>query len=187
MTRSMERMLRRIINVASIIMIIAASALLFCSVIKPNLVITLPSEQEFHATSTSTSEPQKLDARYERLAKTKMSKSVIAKTEAVAKPSAPDLSTLIRLKGIMSYGDPKDNEAIIELIRTGQVKTFKAGETILELNATILQVDSVVTVKYDDKTIKLEVKNTNTAERGSIAQPAGMEEFLAGTGAPTRK
>ncbi len=101
------------------------------------------------------------------------------KVEVVVNPPVPELATLIRVKGIMAYGDPKDNEAIIEIIRINQTKTYRIGETVHETNAVITAIDKGVTFTYDGQTTRLEIKANERVDYRPIATPGEKPDLFA--------
>ncbi|HYG77640.1 MAG TPA: hypothetical protein VEK08_21725 [Planctomycetota bacterium] len=93
-----------------------------------------------------------------------MTRTVVPRIEVAPKPPAPNLASLLRVKGIMDFGKSQSNEAIIEILRVNQTRSFKVGETVPDAGATITKIDSAVTFAYDGKSVRLEVNATESAE-----------------------
>jgi len=122
----------------------------------------------------------------EKLAQTNMTRTVAPKAAASQKPVAPPLEALIRVKGIMDYGDPKTNEAIIEDLRSGQAQNYKAGDKLKDLDALVKQVDVAVTLEYDGKTIRMDTRGGERSEHKPVASPSGGTRTAAHEGTLTQ-
>ena len=109
-------------------------------------------------------------------------------------PTVPALSSLLKLKGITDYGNPKLNEALILVFeqggRGGETDFYKAGENVRGVNALVLQVGGDVLLRYDGRelVLKLNVDGDERAEGLPVAEPAGTEinSLLSATGKRTR-
>ncbi len=91
------------------------------------------------------------------------------------------LETLIRVKGIMDFGDPKSMEAIIETMRASRTANYKVGDTIESVGAVVTKIDSAVTFNYDGRSITLNVNSGEAAEApppaaGNVGLPVVAEE-----------
>ena len=172
MTRTLEAVLRRTLQLLACVMLLSAMVLLVYAFSSSRT----PSDGDIAAmespgTVQGGQKAPVLDAKIERLAESRLNKTIIAaKTEAPPKPPAAPLASLIRVKGIMDFGDPKNNEAIIEHIKSTQTKSYRAGETLQDVGAVIVHIDSGVTFKYDGKDIRL---NVNSEESAEIPPTAG--------------
>ena len=179
MNRSSERLVERIFKVTSVACIAGAAALVAISV-KDRGTSEVLSPEAGQTTSSGKSEPVKVDPKVSRLSGVKMSKTIIPKSTTAVQPPAPELHTLIRVKCIMDFGDPKKNEAVIESLRTRQSKAYKAGDTIADVNATITEIGETVTFSYDGKVLKMDMRINERAESLPIATPNGPAPLAAG-------
>jgi hypothetical protein len=107
----------------------------------------------------------------DQLARAKMTRTVAPKASSTAKPPTPALDTLIRVKGIMDFGDSKSNEAIIEDVKSGRSQNYHVGEQVRGTEAVITQIDSGVTFKYDGKSVRLEMRGNERSESKPMASP----------------
>lgn len=169
MSRKFEMLCRRCLGVLSFACVIASAALLAHVFFVP-VTVPVPELRVAAATQNTHASLENADARAAQLSGVKMSKTLITTTAGNGKP-VPELGMLIRLVGVLSYGDPKDNEALIEILRTKQTRSYRAGDTIPEINATITRIDSAVILEYNGKQARLEVRNDERAESGQIATP----------------
>jgi hypothetical protein len=83
---------------------------------------------------------------------------------------------LIAVKGIMDYGDPKENEALIELLRANRTLSCKAGQTMQEVNAQVVKIEKAVTFKYDGKNVVLGIRDQAGSASGDLAAPPEPSE-----------
>ena len=156
MTRGLERLLRRVLTVLAYGLVLGGAVLCVDVFLSP----PVPAAVEFSLPEVagpkgdSISQP---DPKIARLAATRMSKASAAKLDTPQKAPVPGLATLLRVKGIMDYGDPKNNEAIIEIVRANKTANFRVGDTIAEVNAVVTKVDTGVTFDYDGKSVRLNV------------------------------
>lgn len=174
MNRRAERILQRVFNVTACALLLGALALLAKIFVLPT---PSPCADEGYEPKLAAS-PDKsaqADGRVAKLSNVRMSRPITA--PLVAKTKAPPLETLIRVKGVFAYGDPKDNEALIEVIRSNQTRSYRVGETIPEINATVVKIDSSVTFQYDGKTLKLEIQNNQRADAGPMAVPSAPNDL----------
>lgn len=161
MTRRVEALLRRGLLLISVCMIGASIALAVKTFLSPTESTKIPTT----IVSAKAAEPAlQNDPKIAKLLSSKMNKTVVPRIEVVQKPAAPALSTLLRVKGIMDFGDPKTTEAIVEIIRANQIKTFKVNDTINEVGATITQIDAAVIFNYDGKSVRLSVNSAESAD-----------------------
>jgi type II secretory pathway component PulC len=108
------------------------------------------------------------------LAKQKMTRTIVKAPPAPPpKPAAPALNTLIRLTGVMDLGSTK--EAIIEIKKSKQSKSYREGAAIEDTGATIKNIQNSVLIDYDSKTFRLsvggEIEEVKTDPGGSPAAP----------------
>lgn len=129
MTNRMEKWLERLLNVATILLLVGGLALVYSALNAEEVVVEFKSSArpaEVHQ------EPSELsNEKIQLLAEKQMTRAVLPKVEAAPpKPPAPKLSSILKLKGIMDFGDPGSNEAILENLRTNQTRGYKAGQSI---------------------------------------------------------
>jgi hypothetical protein len=175
MNRQAERVLQRLVNASACVLLLGALVLLA----RMYLLSAPPSNLDTGFEPKFALSPEKTaqtDGRVAKLSNVRMSRPIATPSATKAK-AAPPLETLIRVKGVFAYGDPKDNEALIEVIRSNQTKGYRVGETIPEVNATVVKIDSSVTFQYDGKTLKLEIQNNQRADAGPIAAPNGPNDL----------
>ena len=98
----------------------------------------------------------------------------------VKKPLAPKLQALIRVKGIIQAGDPKNNEAIIQVIRSGHSVFCKVGDEVAGGNAKVVQIGDGVTFEYLGKNVKLGIRQQVSQAKGLLAGPEGQASFAQG-------
>lgn len=122
---------------------------------------------------------EKSDPKLERLATSRMTRTVVPRQVIVQKPVAPDLNTLIRVKGILDFGDPKSNEAVIETLRNNQTRNYRVGDTIPDINAVISKIDTAVTFEYDSKTLRIEIKSNDRTELSPIGSRTAKDTYTA--------
>lgn len=168
MNQRIEKMLAQVLNLTSFAMVAAAGVVVYMALTyappviafkEVNAAVQVPSEQ-----------PTGDDEIVRQLAGSKMSQTVVMKAEVAApKPPAPKLSTIVRLKGIMDFGDPKTNEVILENVRTNQTRGYKAGQSIDGVDARIIKVENDVWIEYDGQKIKLKIDGEEAAEALPLA------------------
>src|SRR6188472_3168363 len=117
MTRGLESLLRRTLLMVALCLILGGAALTIHVFLSPPRPIKIEASTPFVARPEQSAAA---DPKISRLMAMKMSRTVTQKVEVVQKPPAPNLSSLVRVKGIMDFGNPKTNEAIIEIIRSNQ-------------------------------------------------------------------
>jgi hypothetical protein len=169
MNRGVERLLRRCLWGVSALTAVAAVVLVGVSFLSPPEPLALPSLENAPALPGQKAGKRR-DPKVEQLAGARFTRTVLAPA-AAAKPAAPLLQTLIRLKGIMDFGDPKANEALIEDIRSGQTKGYRVGQVVEGVNATVVKVDTGVTLSCEGQTVRLEVEAQTRSESGPLAGP----------------
>jgi hypothetical protein len=121
--------------------------------------------------ASKSAQSSRSDPALERLRSAKMTKTIVKRQPAAAvpvKPPSPDLSNLIRVRAILDFGDPKENEVVIEVIRTGNSKSYRVGESIADINASIMQIDKSVTFQYEGRTLQLDVRNGDKSDNVPI-------------------
>ncbi len=162
MTRGLEALLRKILNAAAVLLMTLAIVL---GVKAANYRATAtPAESLTRSESKKTAAKVPVDPKLAKLSDLKMSKAGAVIIETISKPAAPPLSSMIRVKGIMDFGDPKTTEAIIESIRLNKTNNYKTGETVEGVGATVAKIDSTVTFNYDGKAVTLSVNGGESAE-----------------------
>ena len=172
MTRGMEKRLRQILTILSLAF--AASALFVAqrALTKSDVSATVAAAPSHPVVTPKPPETQ--DPLIEKLRTSKMTRAIVVKRPApvavaAAKPAAPELSSLIRVRAILDFGDPKDNEVVVEVIRTGSSRSYRAGDLIGDVNASIVSIDKFVTFKYEGKTLQLDVRSGEKAENSQTA------------------
>lgn len=162
MTRGLEALLRKILNAAAVLFMALAIALgVKVATYHATVSVIDPST---HSESRKTTAKVPIDPKLARLSQLKMSKAGVVVIETVTKPAAPPLSSMIRVKGIMDFGDPKSTEAIIESIRINKTNNYKSGQAVEGVSATVTKIDSAVTFNYDGKAVTLSVNGGESAE-----------------------
>lgn len=183
MNRTREVWLQRAMLSLSGLLLLAAGALLVLAFTqKEEEFAEAPSPQTADS-STRVSAAEAQNPALQKLAQARMSRTVTEKATASAKPVAPPLESLIRVKGIMDYGNPKTNEAIIEDVRSGRSQTYKTGEHLQEVDAVVKQIDSAVILEYDGKTVRMEMRSGERSEFKPMASP-NQELRTASEGEP---
>jgi hypothetical protein len=172
MTRNLEAIFRRALRVLSFLMLACAAALAVFIMLGKNAPTRLEVPKAPDLTQKKENLPP-LDPRYTKLAVSKMTKTIVPTAETVQKPVAPNLGSLIRVKGIMDYGDPKTCEAIVESLRSNKTKSYRIGDTIDDVSAKVTKVDTGVTFEYDGKSVTLNVNSGETAESAPTAGNPG--------------
>lgn len=170
LTRGSERMAKRLMLAASLLLLCGAGLLLAQAWREAHSSPALPALGKHAASGAGKSAPKAADPRIGRLEHFRMSRTV-ARPEAAGKPSAPALSAIIRVKGIMDYGDPKENEAIIEVLYSGKTVSCKAGDRVEGIDAEVRKIDTGVLFAYDHGEVRLEVWREGQAESLPVATP----------------
>jgi len=173
--RSSVKFIDRLIKAFAALCFIASLALSYgllfgAPPVKPE---TLPAKSGGVAQAQIPSTP---NPKIAQLAQTRMSKTIIVKPVVIEKPvppPLPGLSTLIKIKGIMDFGDPKTNEALIENVKSSQTKGYKVGESVQDVNAVVKGIDTGVLFEYGGKEVRLGIQSNESAE---VAPVAGFEE-----------
>jgi hypothetical protein len=101
------------------------------------------------------------DGAIEALAAKRMSKHVAveAPRELPKGPSGPvPLDSIIRLRGIMNFGEKAPAVAVLELPGEQKTRSFQAGDTISKTGAVLKAVGETVVVEYDRRRWKLTYK-----------------------------
>jgi len=178
MTRSQDILLQRTLSMAIILLFVVACGIFAMSFAPAESQLEIPKFKTGNK-PVENSAPVQLDPELEALAHKRMTRKVAPVANQAAKAVAPDLATLVRVRGIMAYGDPKDNEAIIETMRTNTTRSYKAGDKISDVEATIQKVESTVTFNYDGKQVQLGMQSNERAGVNSIAQPTVQDSNIA--------
>ena len=166
MTRRMEAIMGKVLY--GVALVCAAAAVALCVHVfnlPSDALNVLAQEQEPPAAKMPASAELPADPALAKLAAARFSKTIAPKAPVVVvKPPAPALGSLIRVKGIMDFGDPKTNEAIIEIIRDHSTRNFVAGTQVEGVGAAVLKVDSAVVFQYDGKEISMGVNSDVSIE-----------------------
>lgn len=170
MTRTVELLLDRAARICSLMLIVAAGCLLYLSTRESNGPVFSPDFMAI-AQGPSKVEAKSPDRDLARLAEKRMTRKIEPKATVIAKPVVPELSSLVKLRGIMTYGEAKDNEAIIETLRNGQTRAYKVGDKLSDVSASVLKIESGVIFEYDGKEISIGMQNADRPSMGVIAQP----------------
>jgi hypothetical protein len=177
MSRGLERALRRSLIVATVIAMLAVACLIAQLVFLPQQPIAVSTVLEPPSSANSESLP--VDPKLDRLTTAKMSRTVKEQANVVVKPPTPDLSTLIQLRGIFAFGDPKDSEALVESLRTNQTTGYKVGQSVKGVEATVIKIAKNVTFKYDGKEVTLDIKSNDRASNAPVATPGSDSPMVA--------
>ena len=156
MTRSMEKHVRWLLKIATFLLI--AGVLAVGSLILRFQTERLPAElasPPLNAAKKQSAPEPAVNPMISKLAGLRMSKAVAVKAQVPVKPAAPKLSLLVRVKGILDFGDPASSEVIVESMRSNSTKNYKVGEPINGVAATVVKIDSLVTFKYDGAEVQL--------------------------------
>ena len=180
MSRSLERTLARLFGALSVLLVAGAVALVSSAFLKEAAPVNAPPPRAERSLGAVEAGSAIRDPKVSKLAGIRMSKTVVPKSEAAAKPAAPRLETLVRLKGIMDFGDPKLNEAIIEETRTGTSQSYRAGDRLKGVEAVVKKVDAGATLEYEGKEVRLEVRRDDRADSGPMAGPEGSSQTVTG-------
>jgi len=173
MTRGLQLLLKRLIRVITLILFLVAGIVAVNLYFSPPQAALIELKTLDSQKAPDSGKSKASDPKLAKLLNAKMSKTVIAKVEAAPpKPPVPSLKTLVRVKGIMDFGDPKSNEAIVETIKGNQTKSYRVNERVHEVDAVITLIDTAVTFQYDGKTIRL---NVNSSESAEVLPTAGSE------------
>lgn len=127
-------------------------------------------ERSFDAHEGQSAAPR--NASHEALVKKPMSKTIIQTTELKVAAKAA-LDTLIRVKGILDFGSPDANEAIVEILGSRKTVTCKVGQTVEEVGAVVEKIDTAVTFQYDNKSITLKIQSEDQVDGRFLAFPEG--------------
>lgn len=181
LTRGSERSAKRLLLAAALLLLVGAGLLLAQAWREAHSTPALPAIAAPGARKPfeSGKDARKgSDPQVARLETVRMSRTV-AKPQTAGKPSAPALSAIIRVKGIMDYGDPKENEAIIEVLYSGKTVSCKTGDKVEGIEAVVRQIDTAVVFAYDNGEVRLEVWREGQAESLPVASPDRPAPALA--------
>lgn len=179
MTRGMEALLRKSICAASGLLLLAGAGLGVWAFAEPDEDLSVSDPKPAPASKPPEQAPA--SPPWDPLARARMTRTIAPKPPSAQKPQTPALDTLIRVRGIMDFGDPKTNEAIIEDLKSGKSRSYHMGERVHGLDAVITQIDSGVTFTYDGKTVRLEMRGNERSEGRPMASP-GSDVRTAGSG-----
>lgn len=167
MNQRVETKLAQVLNLTTVALVVAAGLVVYKAVTYAPPAITI---KEVKPAAQAAPEQRTQDDEITQLAGAKMTRTVVPTVEAVPpKPPAPKLSSIVRLKGIMDFGDPKTNEVILENVRTNQTRGYKAGQSVDGVDAKILKIDNDVLIEYDGQKIKLKIDGEEAAEALPLA------------------
>jgi type II secretory pathway component PulC len=168
MTKRMERWMERLLNTTTVLLLAGTLAVVYVAFKAEEVSVDFKTHS-----SPVESGPGRLETSNEtvrKLADTQMTRTVAPKAEVQApKPPAPKLSSILKLKGIMDFGDPKANEAILENLRTNQIRGYKAGQSIEGIDAKIIKIENDVYFEYDGQKIKLDMNGDEAASSLPVA------------------
>jgi len=168
MNQRVEKMLAQVLNLTTLALVVAAGVVAYMAVMYAPPAITVKEVKA--PVQTTLEQPTQDDEVTKQLAGARMTRTVVPKVEvAPPKPPAPKLSTIVRLKGIMDFGDPKANEVILENVRTNQTRGYKAGQSVDGVDAKIIKIDNDVLIEYDGQKIKLKIDGEEAAEALPLA------------------
>jgi hypothetical protein len=170
MTRQREALCRRLLALLSGTCVLGAIALAAHTFVVPPAT-QMPELPALAAPQPRPGQPLLDDPRAARMANLKLSRTVVPQAAVVRKITLPELNTLVRLVGVLSYGAPQDNEALIEVLRSRQTKSYRVGDSIPEIKATVTKIDSGVTLDYDGKLTRLEIRSGEQVQSGELAAP----------------
>jgi hypothetical protein len=171
MTRQRETFHRRLLALLTGLCVLGAAALLARTFTVPPSAL-MP---ELPAPATPPPRPERIlkdDPRAARMMNLKMSKTVVPQAAVPRKAALPELNTLVRLVGVLTYGAPQDNEALIEVLRGRQTKSYRVGDSIPEIKATVAKIDSGVTLDYDGKLTRLDIRSGDQAQNNEQVDAA---------------
>lgn len=108
--------------------------------------------EDFRVAHPEVDPPGGPNAKIERLAKSRMSKTTAkAAPAAPARAALPDLGTLVRLVGITEFKKGSAKEALIENLRLREAKSYQVGQKIENIGAEVRKIDDTVILRYDEK------------------------------------
>jgi len=85
-----------------------------------------------------------------------MSRAIVKPTPPPPpKPVVPPLDMVVRLSGIIDYGPDSPREAFIEMRQTGQTKSYRVGDSLPSIGASVKGIADGVVMEYDSKLWKL--------------------------------
>jgi type II secretory pathway component PulC len=173
--RKTARRLSLLIGALAAIILIAAAALFAHALLSPRQPRDFSTlSQGADPTPTAGMKSDATDRDMDSLAKRKMTRTIVKAPPAPPpKPAAPALNTLIRLTGVMDIGGTK--EAIIEIKKSKQSKSYRDGAAIEDTGAIIKNIQNSVLIDYDGKTFRLsvggEIEEVKTDPGGSPVAP----------------
>ena len=170
MTRGEELWIKRTLYAISALMLISSAGVFIFSMPGSTAIETgLTQPLEAKTLASNAGVQPSLSPALEHLQQTRFSKTIV--TAKVEKPAGPPIQSLIRLKGVMDFGNPKSSEALIENIGTGVVKTYKVGDTLDGIQATVEKIDTAVMIRYEGASVKLEMQNNDRTSIGPLVTP----------------
>lgn len=110
------------------------------------------------------------------LARQKMTKTIVKVVPPPPppppKPPAPPLDSLVRLTGVIDFGDQVPKEAFIETRQNTQTRAYKPGDTIGNSGAMVKTIGDYVIVEYDGKLWKLTPRSAELLSADPVGGPA---------------
>lgn len=170
MSRSTELFLRSALNILTVVLLTGGAVLVLNLLFMPSEPkrIELPADQPADPKTDDGGGQE--DASQQMLVSKRMTKRITAQ-KSKAKNITPSLDSLIRVKGIMDFGDPKTNEALIEILKSRKTVSCTVGQTVEGVGAVVFKIDEGVTFKYDNKTIKLKIDEGKQVNARFLASP----------------
>lgn len=140
--------------------------------VRPPVPAEIP---EIHVPVPGANQPVR-DPLMEQLASAQMTRKIEAPPQPVAMRTLLPLNSLIRLRGVMDFGDPNSNEAIIENLRTGETKSYRVGQVVDGPNAKVTRIDDGATFQYEGQDVRLEVPRDPETGSGPLTGPGRTVE-----------
>jgi hypothetical protein len=91
------------------------------------------------------------------------------------KPPAPPLESLMRLTGVIDFGEPNPKEAFIETRANTQTRAYKIGDPIGTSGAIVKAIADGVTIEYDGKLWKLTPRGAELLPPEAVSGSAKKE------------
>lgn len=172
MTRRQEIILKRVSNAVAVVLAVAAPLVVIVALATQSSGGKIEAQVDDGGAGDSRADVLPANPKIKTLMGAKMSRTQAVRKVEVQPAATPDLATLVRVKGILDFGDPKNNEALVESIRSNQTKAYKVGESLDGINATIALIDTAVTFNYDGKKVRLKVNAESTSSALPVAGSA---------------
>ncbi|MBE7461898.1 MAG: hypothetical protein HS116_00265 [Planctomycetes bacterium] len=185
MTPRFERLLGTLCQAFALLLAAAGAVLFLAAVAAPPAPITVALEETSPSVgSQDASERSRLEA-FKKLSAAQLTQTIVPKARDAHKPPPPPaLETLIRVKGILDFGKPDENEALVEVIKSQETSSYRVGQTVTGVQAQIQKIDAAVTFQYAGQRIELQVHDGSSADASGLATPesrlrtAGIEEEI---------